>query len=68
MNSLKSFTKNTINSLKRNNKIYSIVTKNKYRRDIQPGYTRYNWDSMTYDKAPYEVLSYNIAFKINPSN
>jgi hypothetical protein len=55
MNSLKTFTKNTLNSVKRN-KLYSIISKNKDRRDIQPGYTRYNWDSMTYDKAPYEVI------------
>jgi hypothetical protein len=68
MNSLKLLSRDTFNSIKRNNRIYSIIIKNKYRRDIQPGYTRYNWDSMTYDKAPYEVLTFKIAIKTNTSN
>ncbi len=47
MNSLKLLTRNTF---RRNNGFYSFISKNKYRRDIQPGYTRYNWDSLNYEK------------------
>ncbi len=56
MNALKALTRNTITSIKGNKRLYTIISKNKYRRDIQPGYTRYNWDSMTYEKASYEVI------------
>ena len=37
------------------NSFYKLITKNKFRRDIQPGLTRYNWDSLTNDKQPAQV-------------
>lgn len=42
--------------------IYRFVLRNKYRRDTQPGLTRYNWDQLAYNQAPYEVniFSYTI--------
>ena len=56
MNSLKKNYKNYLfSSFTKNYRIYSFIVKNKYRRDSQPGLTRYNWDQMSYNKESYEV-------------
>ena len=34
---------------------YQFILKTKYRRDIQPGLTRYEWNQVSYDQQPYEV-------------
>jgi hypothetical protein len=42
-------------NFKRVNRFYQIISKNKFKRDIQQGLTRYNFDSMNYEQLPYEV-------------
>lgn len=53
MNSLRkaSLFKNVI----KRNTFYQFTLRNKYRRDSQPGLTRYNYDSLNYEQMPYEV-------------
>jgi hypothetical protein len=36
---------------------YQLILKNKYRRDTQPGLTRYNWDQLSYEHKPFEVIA-----------
>jgi hypothetical protein len=55
MNTLKLIFKQT-----KTKPFYNIILRHKYRRDPQPGYTRYNYDELTYDEAPYEVINFNI--------
>jgi hypothetical protein len=47
--------KRSFSIVKKFKPFYQLSLKAKFRRDIQPGLTRYNWDQLDYDKQPAEV-------------
>jgi hypothetical protein len=54
---MNTLTKN-IFKLNFNKRLINIIVKNKYRRDSQPGLSRYNWDQISYQQKPFEVNKY----------
>lgn len=49
------YLKKSLSKVSKLKRFYQFTLKTKFRRDIQPGLTRLNWDQLDYDKQPAEV-------------